>query len=211
MRENGNAIWGLVVSFGIGVLFCTKIVLAAQKVHSLSIKGNKALSNSAIKMAMQTRGRPWYGRLPWIEGPVFDQGVFRKDIKRIERRYREEGYRSVQIDTALHQRGKGIDLKIHIREGPVTRIERMGLEGLPATVNQDSAGLLKKLASRAEHPLRQEDLTLDRERVRDWAAEPGLSLRYRVAASGRKQPTATGQCGLSHQTGAPGLFRRHLL
>jgi outer membrane protein assembly complex protein YaeT len=90
------------------------------KVNQITFKGNKALSDSELSKAMQTKTRASY--LFWKKRPDFDPGTFKTDIARLKRLYQSEGYYNARIDYDLEAKDQLVDAVITIHEGQQVKV-----------------------------------------------------------------------------------------
>ncbi|MEW6752321.1 MAG: BamA/TamA family outer membrane protein, partial [Candidatus Latescibacterota bacterium] len=145
------------------------------------MQGNEALSGGELRALMNTRQSPWYSFLPWVGGRLWDPDVLQDDLDRIQRRYRELGFRSVELDTSLHSSGpQAVRLRLRVREGPQTRVAAIALTGLD-TARIDSAEVASELVLQRGDGLVLEKVALDRQTVRGYLTEHGYPYA-RVAA-----------------------------
>jgi outer membrane protein insertion porin family/translocation and assembly module TamA len=102
-----------------------------RQVRSIAIRGNDVVSTSTLRDAMLTEQRPWYmfWRF-WRPRPPFDPAVFRQDVARIGRVYRNEGFYHAQVtaDVALVDSGDLVDLTIEIDEGPSVHVRSVDVD-----------------------------------------------------------------------------------
>lgn len=102
-------------------------------VRKLDVEGSKQVSDKELKKKILTTQTGW---IPFVSKPqYFDPDVWRTDLRRIERYYRERGYYQAKVvSEEVTPVKNGVALKVRVEEGEPTRIGRVdvdGLDGLP--------------------------------------------------------------------------------
>lgn len=98
---------------GVRVIFT---VIEHPKVTSIEITGNTKIKTQKLLDQMLTR-----------PGMVFNEDAFRKDIDKIEKLYRDQGYGMARVTEEASPTPEGV-LKIPIDEGHIEKIEVLGLK-----------------------------------------------------------------------------------
>lgn len=148
-------------------------------VSSIAIKGNDALDDDDILEKLATRESPRF--LLFLPGVIYDYEVFdrfvlERDLERIERLYRANGYYRAKARAArLFYTGRSVVVFIYVEEGPPVRIRRIDLHGLDK--------LPERIARRVR---RRVDATLKRGEPFTEAAylDAEKRLRYELAEHG---------------------------
>jgi outer membrane protein assembly complex protein YaeT len=107
------------------------------RVGTITIRGNTVVKSSDITDAMLTKARPWYMSWQfWEKRPAFDPVVFRADVERVARVYRNTGYyhASATADVVLPAEGDVVDLTVDVDEGPPTYVRQLDVELRGATL-----------------------------------------------------------------------------
>lgn len=129
----------------VGTVGCaTTAPTADPVVKKLDIAGNHALSDGVIEDKILTTKTGWW---PFAQKYRFDPVVWTTDLERIKRLYGSYGYYQAEVVTAQATPDSpgGVDLKVELREGPVTRIGTIELQGLEAFAEARRGALLAKL------------------------------------------------------------------
>ncbi len=113
------------------------------RVREVKIHNNNALSDSAIKKVMQTKGRfLWFGSL-------FDEGVLKDDLERIKNLYADHGYIDAQViaaDVKFSKEGKRVSIVISVDEGEQYFVNSLNISGNVAFTDQQIRDLMKSEA-----------------------------------------------------------------
>ena len=136
-----------------GVFFAAWLVLAAPParavppeavepgrewvVGTITIRGNTVVKTSDVTDAMLTKARPWYMSWQfWKKRPAFDPVVFKDDVERIARVYRNTGYyhAAATADVVIPKEGDVVDLTVDVDEGPPTYVRQLDVELAGATL-----------------------------------------------------------------------------
>jgi outer membrane protein insertion porin family len=113
------------------------------KVGNIEIEGNHAVSSKAIRKVMETKEKGWFRRKD------FNPQVLEEDIGRIEKLYKDRGFREARVVSHDVEIGKGkalADLRIRIEEGPRTYVGRVDID-LEAAVDMPPELSKERLAS----------------------------------------------------------------
>ena len=81
------------------------------KITKLKFKGNKAIDKKIIKESIETLSP---SIKPWVKRPVFDEKLFKDDIKRIRDLFEDYGYYDVTVDYDLKYNDEGDQVKITV-------------------------------------------------------------------------------------------------
>src|SRR5690606_38129115 len=96
------------------------------RVRSIEFVGNETLSDRQLRKLMQTR-RSW-----WFMGGRYDEATFEADLQRIVDEYGNYGRLEAEIvETEIVQPEgeKGVDIVIHVSEGPVYHVDTLEIAG----------------------------------------------------------------------------------
>ena len=102
-----------------------------RQVRSITIRGNEFLSRKQLREAMLTKQRPWWMVWQiWRPRPAFDPAVFRDDVDRLRRVYRNAGFYQARVtaDVAIVDPGDLVDLTIDVDEGPSVHVRSVDVE-----------------------------------------------------------------------------------
>lgn len=99
------------------------------KVKKIYITGNNYLSSKALLSMMETQSKSFFNRLMWWKKhPVFNQNILEADIRRITRRYQQNGFLNIHIDKSVidyNEKKKLVSVKININEGKRVAVNRV--------------------------------------------------------------------------------------
>jgi len=113
-------------------------------VHSLTIRGTKAVDEARLKAGLATRvGSRW----PWGRKAYFDRERFDTDLKRIVTFYSDRGYpnaRVVNFDVKLDNKEHSVDLTITVDEGAPVRVMAINFAGFERVPPEHLADLISK-------------------------------------------------------------------
>ena len=99
-------------------------------VRWLHISGHRVILGGELKALMVTRASPWYDFFPWIYARRYDPLTLVSDLEKLRAYYHNLGYLAVAVHSTIEQLSTDeIGLKIHIAEGPLTRISRASVIG----------------------------------------------------------------------------------
>jgi translocation and assembly module TamA len=132
---------------------------AAQKgpeVNSLKIEGSKQVSASDIEEKILTAESSWVPVLG--SRHYFDPNIWRTDLRRIERYYRERGYYQAKVvDDHVSPTNGEVDLSVQVEEGEPTRVADIQFSGLDTLTEPESRRLKSKV------PLKRGEVFLETE------------------------------------------------
>jgi outer membrane protein assembly factor BamA len=134
----------LLSAFGFG---CATIPEGRVATDSISLEGNDAIKDKAIKERIASRETPRF--LGLFRGVLYDYELFNRyvlerDLQRIERYYRARGYYEAKVRAGrveLSADKKHVEVEIVIEEGEpslVRRIDLHGLEALPKQIAEEA-------------------------------------------------------------------------
>ncbi|MGI9535208.1 MAG: outer membrane protein assembly factor BamA [Thermodesulfobacteriota bacterium] len=82
------------------------------RITKIKIKGNKALETDELKKNIETQSP---SIKPWVKKPVFDEEIFKDDIKRIKDLFADYGYYDTEVNYELNYNEEGNEVKIDIQ------------------------------------------------------------------------------------------------
>ena len=130
------------------------------EVADFQIDGLRAVDESRLRAALQTRARSWW---PWAEKMYFDRETFEADLKRVEEFYRERGYPNARVvQSDVQQRDGEVAVRVVVEEGSPLRVASLEFTGF------DSIAPSRLRAIRELAPLKPGD-PLDTEALRGTA------------------------------------------
>ncbi|GAB4342477.1 MAG: outer membrane protein assembly factor BamA [Candidatus Abyssubacteria bacterium] len=140
------------------------------RVREVTIEGNQALSDRAIRKVMKMKARfLWFGTL-------FDRSVFEEDVERIKRLYANHGYIDATItgaDAEFYHEGERVRLVVNIEEGSQYFIESIELEGNEVF---DDARLLSNVKSEAGSYYNRDQVEQDALEIQNFYSDQGYIL-----------------------------------
>jgi outer membrane protein assembly complex protein YaeT len=92
-------------------------------VRDLTITGNQQISTNDLKEQLLTKTRPWYAL--WRPFPEFDINTFARDLERLQRYYRAQGYYETAITYHLEVDSHAVTPHITIIESEPIRVIRL--------------------------------------------------------------------------------------
>ena len=95
-------------------------------IRNLSITGNDRFSTSQLRAEMVTKTRPWYTL--WRSLPEFDSVTFTKDVQRLQRFYKAQGYYEAQITYELETDDHTVIPHITISEGSPVSVTQLTVD-----------------------------------------------------------------------------------
>jgi outer membrane protein assembly factor BamA len=113
--------------------------------RTITIRGNTVVKTSDITDAMLTKARPWYMSWQfWKKRPAFDPVMFKDDVERVARVYRNTGYyhAAATADVVLPKEGDVVDLTVDVDEGPPTYVRPARRRARGATLPDAERDLL---------------------------------------------------------------------
>jgi outer membrane protein insertion porin family len=141
-------------------------------VHSLAkveITGNKEFLDT-VKLRSYLQIQP---ATPILSHGRYSSALLRSDVATLQGLYRSNGFRDVKIDTQVLDNYQGPDhlaVKIHIDEGPRTRVGQVQVTGNEKVPRSE----LPELSTEAGQPYSEEDLANDRERILNYYFNNGF-------------------------------------
>ncbi|KPL18346.1 MAG: hypothetical protein AMJ92_08400 [candidate division Zixibacteria bacterium SM23_81] len=142
-------------------LTITLLVLAAQvdqargyTLKRIHIEGNQAFSDGQIKKLMRSKGSSWYKERPFVKRDL------QLDLANIEAFYHKNGFLDCDVtakEIPLEDSDK-LSLRVHIKEGSRTSVERVVLSGNETMSSQQ---LRRDLYTQVGQPLDLSLLNLD--------------------------------------------------
>ena len=174
------------------------------EIADLQIEGVRAVDESQLQAALQTRARSWW---PWGEKRYFDRDVFEADLTRIAEFYRERGYpnaRVVQSDVQRH--GDEVSVRIVVEEGNPVRVASLEFAGFEAVAPSRIQAIRERAPLKPGDALATEALRQTAQMAADALGEAGyayarIEIRQtrlepeRVAVEFRAEPGELGYFG----------------
>jgi len=159
-------------------LLCFVVPLARGKgtgVESISFKGNHQVSGGKLKLAINTKTKPWYSLFGSL--PPYDEETFLMDLLRIEKFYHREGYLEAHVTdykVTFNDASDKVKIVIHIEEGEPTLVETVNVVLTPAAVHSLTARkLLGQLRLKRGKRYREDDLKLDYQKLLERFSDNG--------------------------------------
>lgn len=139
---HGGRLW-LVVACAFALLAaCTKVPAGRTAIDTVEVQGAQALNEDAIIDNLATTPSPQFlGLFPGVvyEYEVYDESVLQRDLARVERHYRSNGFFDAHVRVARVKRTRDAHVRVEIvvDEGPPTlnaKVAVRGLETVPAAI-----------------------------------------------------------------------------
>lgn len=142
------------------------------EVIKISFEGNKAFSGRTLKQRIGTEASSLF---PFGKKKYFDKEFFNKDIKRVEKFYRDRGYLEARV-LKYEIKGKNrIKIKIFVSEGKPFILEKFGIlfeHEEDSRLNRKA--LLDEIQLRVNRPLDADKLIL----AKKWLEEKAENVGY---------------------------------
>lgn len=121
------------------------VATSLRKIKSITLQGNRALSNSDVFQILQTE-----------EGKVFERKELIEAVKNLQTEYRKRGYRTMNAEVEFSTPSDSeVGLLVKIEEGAPTVVDRVQIESVNPEVVNRAQRRLRHLTGRA---LSEEDL-----------------------------------------------------
>jgi len=144
-------------------------------VESISFRGNDQVSGSKLKLAINTRTKPWYSFFGSL--PPYDEETFLMDLLRIEKFYHQEGYLEARVTdykVTFNDASDKVKIVIHIDEGEPTLVEAVKLYLTPGAAHGFTAKKLQgRMRLKPRKRYREEDLKLDYQKILERFSNAG--------------------------------------
>lgn len=101
-------------------------------INRVQVEGNTVLPSDDVRQGLFTEATSW---VPLSEKQWFDAFELEEDKRRVMTTYAEHGFFSARVvDVMIEERkdGTSVNVTLKVEEGPRTKLERVGIEGLPA-------------------------------------------------------------------------------
>jgi outer membrane protein insertion porin family len=142
------------------------------KIKRIEFEGNRAFTDKELKRRISTREAGW--SIPFVGNKrkgIYDEELFKIDLRALEIFYRRNGYLDVRIDEPeVKVEGDELIIKVKIDEGPRRWVRRIRIEG--CTIFTE-AELIKGLSTKVDEPINEETLIADKTYIRSRYAERG--------------------------------------
>ncbi len=152
-------------------------------IRSVRIEGNSAFSDNEIKRAIATRSSGcksvFLSPLCWVGIDVFkrkerlDRREMKTDLARIRVFYFRRGYRAADVDTAIVQDDRFVDLTFSIDEGEPVVVRDLEVAGMEGVAGGEE--IISDLQLKPGQPFSEVDLTASREQIERELANDGYA------------------------------------
>jgi translocation and assembly module TamA len=140
--------WLFVIAVLLGLGACGRAARPdAPLVQSVEIRGASQVPASELKGRILTAEDSW---LPFTRDKTYDAGIWRTDLRRIERYYQARGFYQARVvsDTVTPLDNKGVKLEVQVEEGAPTVISEVRLDGVEALPEAARSGLQREIPFR---------------------------------------------------------------
>jgi outer membrane protein assembly factor BamA len=174
--------WWLMLACIAACCACASIPRGRYGVDELEIEGTEDLDEFALRACLATKEREWLSinlskspsptcgsepfdarrlhlalwRWPWTDWPLYDPGVFERDVARVERWYKARGYYGARVlevesqpEDALYGAQVGeinqIQLLLRLEEGEPVRISSVAIDGIDSLEEDVGLSVLDQL------------------------------------------------------------------
>lgn len=143
------------------------------EVADLQIEGLRAVDESRLRAALQTRERSWW---PWGEKKYFNRETFEADLKRIEDFCRERGYPNARVVKSDVQRRDGeVAVRVVVEEGSPLRLASLEFTGFEAIAPSRLRAIHELAPLKPGDPLDTESLRQTAQLAADALGEAGYA------------------------------------
>jgi outer membrane protein insertion porin family len=143
------------------------------EVADLEIEGVRAVDESELRAALQTRPSSWW---PWGDKRYFDRETFEADVKRIEEFYGERGYPNAQVvDSDVQRRDGEVAVRIVVEEGMPLRVASLEFTGFEAIAPSRLRAIRELAPLKPGDPLATEALRRTAQMAADALGEAGYA------------------------------------
>jgi outer membrane protein insertion porin family len=124
-------------------------------VRGLSFAGNRAIDDYTLSTVIATSKSSFFATAWWVrwvglgEKREFDELEFRRDVVRLILFYRQSGFMSVVVDTAVRRTPRDVFVTFRIYEGEPIRVKQLTIDGI--------AGIVDEIRVRRAMPLKVGD------------------------------------------------------
>ena len=124
--------------------------------RQLTFSGNRAIDDYTLSTAIATTSSSWFASSPWVrwlglgEKRYFDEIEFRRDVVRLVLLYRQSGYMTAVVDTAVRRTARDVYITFRLHEGEPVRVAKLDVLG--ATPMLDTAKLRRELPLQVGDP-----------------------------------------------------------
>ncbi len=124
-------------------------------VRGLSFVGNRAIDDYTLGTVIATSKSSFFATAWWVrwiglgEKREFDELEFRRDVVRLILFYRQTGFMSVVVDTAVRRTPRDVFVTFRIYEGEPIRVKQLTIDGI--------AGIVDEIRVRRAMPLKVGD------------------------------------------------------
>jgi len=142
------------------------------KIKRIVFEGNRAFTDDELKRRISTRESGW--SIPFLGNKrkgIYDEELFKIDLKALEIFYRRNGYLDVKIgEPKVEVKGKELIIRVKIDEGKRRWVRGIRIEGCKVFKEEE---LLKGLSTKIDEPINEETLISDRIYIKSRYAERG--------------------------------------
>ena len=143
------------------------------EVADLEIEGVRAVDESELRAALQTRPSSWW---PWGDKRYFDRETFEADVKRIEEFYRERGYPNARVvDSDVQRRDGVVAVRVVVEEGTPLRVASLEFTGFEAIAPRRLRAIRELAPLKPGDPLATEALRQTAQMAADALGEAGYA------------------------------------
>ena len=110
------------------------------RIHSIAFEGNTVLSERKLKKILKTK-QAW-----WFLGGSYDEDKFEADLKKVVDTYGDYGRLEAAItgtDFNYTESGKGLDIVVHVAEGPEYKVQAVAMAGNEVFDNDEIERIVK--------------------------------------------------------------------
>ena len=142
------------------------------KIKRIEFEGNRAFTDEELKRRISTKESGW--SIPFLGNKrkgIYDEELFKIDLKALEIFYRRNGYLDVRIgEPKVEVKDKKLTVKVEIDEGKRRWVKGIRIEGCKIFKERE---LLKGLSTKVNEPINEETLISDRIYIKSRYAERG--------------------------------------
>ena len=115
-------------------------------VRGLDFVANRAIDGYTLSTVIATSSSSFFATAWWVrwiglgEKRYFDEIEFRRDVIRLILFYRQSGFMSAVVDTAVRRTARDVFVTFRIYEGEAVRVTRLAVEGVEGILDLTKLG-----------------------------------------------------------------------
>ncbi len=146
-------------------------------VRELEFRGNRSISDEALRIAIATSQSGWFARawlVRWMglgEKRFLNETELRRDVLRLQALYRQSGFIEATVDTLVRRREEDVFIRFVIREGPPIVVTGLDISVTDSLV--PLVGIADELPLRVGEPFNRLRMQASADTIKARLAERG--------------------------------------